>query len=1091
MKRKPRLHFVWKRIRKRVAALNVAILLSVLFSLNVLASAYSTITRFTYDFTGMTVREVFQVLEQQSKFRFFYNEDFSYIDKTVNLSVKDENVETILQKIFENSDITYKVLENDLIVLTVKAAKQQYTITGKVIDASTSEPLPGVNVVEKGTTNGTVTSLDGNFSLVVENENAVLVFSYMGYLSEEVSLTGQTVLNVNLVEDITELEEVVVIGYGSVTKRELTGAVSSVKEGDFNPGAVTDVMELVQGKVAGLSITKRDGGDPTKGYDITLRGVTTITGNTDPLVVIDGIPGGSLDAIAPDDIESVDILKDGSAAAIYGTRGTNGVILVTTKRGSKGRVNVEYSVRFFTERVLNRIEVLDSSEYMEMKRRFQESSDVKKRTRARSMENFGYDTDWFDEILQTPFCHSHHLSLDGATEKTNYRVSFDFSDQDGILLNSHSQELRVITTLQQSALNNIVKFNVQLGLTDNKSNPVDYNAVRQTIQRNPTEPVKNPDGSFYEIPGAWQYDNPVGVLEERVIDNAGSRFFGNLGIDVFPFKSLKLSVTGGLNRYRALNGFYMPSYSYPMETAGTKGSANRWAGNNIRKTFESTLEWKKTFNRHNIALLGGYAYEYFVEEEFYASTGNFITDDVLYNNLELGTFLSEGRAEMTSYKGESILSGFFQRTSYSYNNMLFVSASLRLEGSSKFGENNKWGLFPAASVAFDASQFFQSFTDVVELLKIRAGIGYTGNQGLEEYYIPIVRYGQEEGFFYYNGEQVRGYSPISNANPDLKWETKTEYNLGFDWLVLNSRLGGTIDLYIRDVRDLLLEYEVPMPPNLYPQMWANVGTMRNGGIELTVNANPVKRSKFSWDFNLTFDYRKNKVISLQSDYYKLEYRNIGDVGAPGISAWTHRLEEGEPIGNIHTYQFVDIDSLGKWVFKDIDNNDTIDTRDRTIVGNGIPDYYLGFTNTLRYWNFDLSFMLRGMFGYQVINAKRIWHENPMFLPRNVMKTAMDTELWDDPEFSSYYVEDAGFVKIDNITLGYTYPFKNNRFIRSIRAYVTVNNAFVFTNYSGTDPEVSFSGRTDSGDNIALEPGNDNRFDYPSVRTFIIGLNVKF
>jgi TonB-dependent starch-binding outer membrane protein SusC len=967
---------------------------------------------------------------------------------------------------------------------TENAIQQQVTITGKVIDATTSDPLPGVNILEKGTTNGTVTDLQGNYSLVVSGENAVLVFSYMGYLSEETSVTGKTQININLVEDITLLEQVVVIGYGSVTKRELTGSVASVKEEDFNPGAVTDALELVQGKVAGLSITKIDGGDPTKGYEISLRGATSINGTTNPLIVIDGIPGGSLEAIAPDDVESMSILKDGSAAAIYGTRGTNGVILVTTKQGSKGRVNVEYSVRAFTERVLNRIEVLDSTEYGIMRDRLASSTDRKKQSRAKSMTNYGYDTDWFNEILQNPFGQNHHLALDGGMEKTSYRISFDYNDQDGILLNSHSQELRVITSLQQSALNERMKFNIQLGLTDNKTNPVDYDAVRQTLQRNPTEPVYNADGSFFEIPNAWQYDNPVGELVERTNDNAGSRLFGNLGADIYLTKSVKLNLTGGANRYRTLDGFYMPSYAYPMENAGIKGTANRRAVNNITKTFESTLEWKKTYGSHNISLLGGYAYEYYMEEEFYGSNSNFITDDLLYNNLGLGTFLAEGRAEMTSYKGESILSGFFARAVYNFGNKYFLSGSIRREGSSKFGDNNKWGTFPAISAAWDISQekFFAPVSGTVQFLKLRIGYGITGNQGLDEFYVPIIRYGQDQGFFYYNGEQVRGYVPISNANPNLKWETKSEFNLGIDWLSLNSRLGGTIDYYIRDTRDLLEEYDVPVPPNLSSKMWANVMSMRNSGIEFTINATPLKKSRFSWEMNLTFDYRKNKVLSIQNDYYKLEYRNVGDVGAPGISAWTHRLEEGQPIGNIHTYRFLAIDSLGQWVFDDIDSSGTITTEDRTIVGNGVPDYYLGFTNTFRYGKFDLSVMLRGMFGFQIINAKRIWHENPMFLPRNIMKSAINTNLWDDPEFSSYYVENGDFVKIDNITLGYTYPFKNNKYLRSIRLYGTVNNAFVFTNYTGLDPEVSFTG---------LEPGNDNRFDYPSVRTFIVGLNVKF
>jgi TonB-linked SusC/RagA family outer membrane protein len=896
----------------------------------------------------------------------------------------------------------------------------------------------------------------------------------------------QKTINLTLVESIKNLDEVVVIGYGSVTKRELTGSVASVKEEDFNPGAVSDALELVQGKVAGLSVTKMDGGDPTKGYEISLRGATSLNGSTEPLVVIDGIPGGSLEAISPGDIESIDILKDGSAAAIYGTRGTNGVILITTKKGKKGRTYVELSARALTERVLNRLEPLTRDEYLAMKTEFENSDSPAKRSIADGMIDYGEDTDWFEEILRdNPIGQNYNLAIGGGSENTSYRVSFDFNKREGILLNNNSQDLRIISNIQQQAINNKVKFSVQMGLTDEKTNPVDYNAVRQTIQRNPTESVYNKDGSLTEYIGAWQYDNPVGILTERVIDNAGSRVFGNLGVDVMLAKSFKINVVAGLNRNRILNGYYAPSYSLPMETGGIDGSANRWAGSFFNKTFESTLEWKKTMAKHNLSLLGGYAYEYIVNEEFYASNSNFISDDLLYNNLGLGTFLSEGRAEMKSYKEESTLTGFFARGSYSYDNKYYLSGSIRREGSSKFGTNYKWGIFPAVSAAWDISQesFFENISGLVQFLKVRAGYGVTGNQGLDDFYIPMVRYKQDDGFFYYNGEKERGYVPESNANPDLRWETKTEYNVGLDWLLYNSKIGGTIDFYIRDTKDLLMLYDVPQPPNLAPEMWANVATMRNSGLEFTVNATPVQMDKFSWNFTFLFDSRNNKILSIQDEegYYTLEYLNQGDVGAPGISAWTHRVEEDEPVGNIHTYRYLGFDEEGLWIFDDINNDTTIDTEDRTVVGNGVPDYYLGFTNTFKYGKIDLSIMLRGMFGHQIINAKRIWHGNPKFLPRNVLKEAMNTELWDDPEFSSYYVEDGDFVKVDNITLGYTHPF-NNKYIKSVRLYGSVNNAFVFTKYTGLDPEVSFKG---------LEAGNDNRFDYPSVRTFIIGLNVKF
>jgi TonB-linked SusC/RagA family outer membrane protein len=959
--------------------------------------------------------------------------------------------------------------------------QQMTTITGKIVDEN-DQPLPGVNVVQKGTLNGTTTDIEGNYLINVPLENVTLVFTAVGYNTIEKPVDGQKKIDLKMEVDVESLNEVVVIGYGAVTKRELTGAVSSVKEGDFNPGAVTNALELVQGKIAGLSVTKVDGGDPTKGYEITLRGSTSINGSTSPLVVIDGIPGGSLDAIAPGDIESVDVLKDGSAAAIYGSRGTNGVILVTTKKGKKGALQVEFNSQYYTERVSNRLEVLNRDQYLQMKERFTTSKDRKIQKIGASMIDYGGNTDWFDQIIQKPFSHNQHLSLSAGSDKTNYRLSFDYTEQEGILLNSDKNELRVSYNMQQKALNDHMVFNVQLGMTDSKSNPVDYNAVRQTLQRNPTESVYNEDGSLTEFIGAWQYENPVGILTERVRDDASSRLFGNLGMDVYLTKSLKFSATGGLNISRALNGYYSPSYSNPSETAGVDGTANRYSEARKTSTFESILEYKKSLKKHSFTLLGGYAYEYYVEEGFFAENSNFITDYVLYNNLGLGTFLQDGRATMSSFKNESILAGFFARGAYNYDNKLFLSASIRREGSSKFGDNNKWGTFPAVSLAWDITQeSFMKGLPVINFLKLRVGYGVTGNQGLNEFYIPLVRY-KAEGEFYYNGELIRGYGPISNENKDLKWETKTEYNLGIDWMILNSRLGGSIDLYSRITSDLLEEYDVPMPPKLYPKMWANVATMSSSGVEFTINAIPVKSEKFNWNFNLTLDFRKSKVLSIQNDYYKLEYRNIGDVGAPGISAWTHRLEEGQPLGNIHTYRFESIDSLGKWVFADLDSIKGKSTGDRTIVGNGIPDFYLGLTNTFQYGNFDLSIMLRGMFGHQIINAKRIWHGNPKFLPRNVLVEALETNLWDEPEFSSYYVEDGDFVKVDNITLGYNIPFKDKKWLKSIRIYATCNNAFVFTKYTGLDPEVSFKG---------LEPGNDNRFDYPTTRTFLAGINVKF
>lgn len=977
---------------------------------------------------------------------------------------------------------------------------QEKVISGNITDASTGEPIPGVNVVEKGTTNGTITDINGNYELTISSPDAILIISYVGFLTEEISVGEQSVINIPLIENIEALDEVVVIGYGSVTKRELTGAISSVKEENFNKGTVSNPMQLVQGKVAGLTIVRPNGGDPTSGYEVFLRGSSSIKGSAEPLVVVDGIPGGDLNTIAPDDIESIDVLKDGSAAAIYGTRGTNGVILVTTKKGQLGKTQVEYSSSYFTEAVSRRLEVLSAEEYRNLKEEWANSDNDEKVEKAESMIDRGSSTDWFDAILRKPFSHKQHLALSGGTDKSNYRLSFDYVDLEGILLNSQKKEYKVSLNAQQNAFNDRVRFNTQMGLINGFYNPVNYDAVRQTIQRNPTEPIYNENGSFYEI-AQWQYFNPVALLEERNNDVKIARYYINLGAEVDITNSLRFGILTGLQIADTLSGYYEPSYTWNQYLEGTGGFASREATATETKTLENTLNWRKDINNHNINIIAGYSFQEFVYEGFYADNSGFISDDLLYNNLGLGTEVTEGSITLRSNKISSRLIGFFGRLSYHYAGKYFLSASVRREGSSKFGINNQWGTFPAVSVAWDISQ--ESFMEDLELfqqLKLRAGYGVTGNQGLDDPYIPYLRYGLE-GRFYYGGEYLQGFGPVSNPNPNLRWETKHETNIGLDWLMLNSRLGGGIDFYIRDTKDLLEQYDVPKPPNLYSSTWQNVGSMRSSGIELSINAIPVKQDKFTWNLDFVFDFRKNTVLSLSNELYSFEYRNIGDVGPPGISAWTHKLEAGQPLGNIHTLVYEGLDEDGKWIFRDYNpsadtvggtpSDGSITADDRDVVGNGIPKYYLGLTNTFQYGRFDLTIAVRGMFDYQIINAKRIWHDNPTFIPQNVFRTALDEKVWDVPQFSSYYVEDGDFVKVDNITLGYTYIFADIPWITSARIYATVLDAFLFTKYSGLDPEVSMRGSDPESSTYGLEPGNDNRFEYPRTRTFLIGFNFKF
>ncbi|MBN1952673.1 MAG: TonB-dependent receptor [Bacteroidales bacterium] len=974
---------------------------------------------------------------------------------------------------------------SDLMEPVQTASEQGKVITGTVSDEA-GTPIPGVNIVLKGTSQGAITDGNGNYEISVPSEGSILIFSAVGTVTEEILVGSSSVLNVMLLPGVEELDEIVVIGYGSITKRELTGSVTSMKEDDFNQGVFSDPIQLVQGKVAGLSIVRTNGGDPTEGFEMLLRGSSSLNGSTEPLVVIDGIPGGNLNSLAPEDIESIDILKDGSAAAIYGTRGTNGVILITTKKGHKGSLQAEFSSRYFTERVSNHIEVLSADQYRALKEEWASSDDPTKVAKAAGMIDHGSSTDWFDQIIRNPFSHNQYLSLSGGSEKTSYRASFDYTSQEGVLLESSKQEYKVGLNLQHSALNDKLKFNAQLGMSNNDYHPVDYDAVRQSIKRNPTEPVYNADGTLFEVEGEWQYQNPVGLLTQRINDNKSKKYFVNLGADLFITDALKVGAVISVHESDWLGGYYNPSYSFSQQVAGTRGYAYRGMSNDITKTLETTIGWNKQLGDHHINLLGGYSYQDYIQQSFEASNTNFISDDVTYNYLGLGTYLTEGRASMDSDKEASRLIAFFARGAYNFKGKYFLSASVRREGSSKFGVNNRWGTFPAVSAAWDISSedFMTSLN--MDILKLRVGYGVTGNEGLDDPYIPLIRYGYADRFLY-EGVYLQGFAPISNPNPDLKWETKHETNIGIDWMILNSRLGGTIDLYQRDTKDLLELYEVPTPPNLYSSTWQNVGSLRNSGVEFSLNATPVQKEDFTWKVNLTFEYRHNMLLSLSNEYYTLERKTVGDIGPPGISAWTHVYEVGQPIGNIHGYVFEGLDSLGGWIYRDYDpirdtSNGKVNVNDRDVIGNGIPDYYLGLSTTLRYKNFDLTIMCRGMFGHQIINVKRIWYDNPYFLPYNVMTSALEQEVWDSPDFSSYYVENGDFFKVDNITIGYNIPFNNSKWFSGGRVYFTTTNVLLLTNYSGVDPEVSIAG---------FNPGLDDRFDYPSVRTFLIGFNFKF
>lgn len=966
-------------------------------------------------------------------------------------------------------------------------ALAQQKVTGKVKDSS-GEPVIGASVVVKGNnTMGTITDFDGNFMLDVPTKS-VLVISYIGYVTQEVPTTGKNSLEIVLKEDTKTLDEVVVIGYGTQRKGDVTSSVASVKADNFVKGAVKDVGQLIQGKVAGLSITNPNG-DPTGSTQIRLRGTNTIGGaNTDPLVLIDGIPG-ELGTVAPEDVESVDVLKDGSAAAIYGTRGTNGVILITTKQAKGVDINqVEYNGYVSTSLIAKKLDMLNADEF---------------RTLYPDQDH-GADTDWIDEITRTPISHVHNLSLMGGNSKTNYIANLNYASRQGIMKKSDFESFQGRIEVTHRMFDDKLKLKFGLfGKKNQMESTTNGGSFRgwvygQATRRNPTDPVRNEDGTWNENVSKFEYENPLALLYEAEgnVKKTQLRYNGNIVYN--PIKDLTLSAVFSYIRDNMNRGYGETLNHISALRDGLAGWSSVGAYTKMEKLMELTAQYSKEIGVHKFSVLGGYSYNETDFEELWIDNYGF-QDDYFggWHNIGIGSALKDGKANIGSKKTPTNLIGFFGRATYSFKNRYLLMGALRYEGASQlWGTDNAWGLFPSVSVGWRITEeAFMKNQKIFDDLKLRVGYGVTGSQPKDPFLgVAMLKYGS---YAFVNGNWVQTIVPASNPNPDLKWEEKKETNIGLDFVSWGGRLSGSIDYYNRDVDGLIYEYGVPTPPNLYNKTMANGGTMRNRGVEVLVTVVPVQNKDFEWSTTGTFSLNSNKLISLSGSIFKSDYDyfNTGTVEYSGQVADSHRVQVGESIGNFYGFKVVDVDSEGRWIYEDR-NGELVNYKDFThapedkhVIGNGLPKWYAGWNNTLRYKNFDLNVTMRGAFGFQIINGGRMNYENVKNSRfENRLKSVNDLVFGKhtlspevEPEFNSYYVEDGDYWKIDNITLGYSFG-QVGKYIKSLRIYGSVLNALTITGYKGIDPEVSTDG---------LTPGYDTRDRYPSVRSFTFGVNVKF
>ncbi len=1078
-------------IKKNLLTMKLLIILLVLSVFNAAGSAYSQKT-FSLNLENITVGEVLHEIESTSDYKFLYRTDFIDLNRKVDLRADNSGVEEILGMIFPSQDASFRVFEDNLIAITNnKPLLQQQVVTGQVTDAGTGEPLPGVNIMIEGTLTGTVTNIDGNYSLTVDVPDAVLVYSFVGYVTRRVTVGEQRTIDVALSVDLAELDEVVVVGYGTQRRREVTSSIATVREEDFNRGAVSQSpLQLVQGKIAGLAISRASGGDPTAGVQMQLRGVSTVRGDASPLIIIDGVPGGNINTLAPEDIESIDVLRDGSAAAIYGTRGNAGVIIITTKKGTPGRPVVSYSAYAYTETWLNKPELLNAADWRQLRTDYANSGNPLLEGKASSIVDYGADTDWFDEITRsTPFSNVHNLSISGGSETTSYYGSVNYRDLQGFIRESNNNILNGRLAVTHSGMDDRLIVQMNLSNTFRKANPVDYGVYRQAMQRNPTLPVYNDDGSFREESG-WELYNPVAQLYQVDRDQQRNELLASTQATYELMPGLRISATGALQRYNDLMGTYLHRDAFASVQGGYQGEASRSSGQSVDRTFESTLNYNNVFDGiHSVTALAGYSYQDFMWEAFGARNRYFITNAFSYNNLGAGLHLPDGRyrgGDVWSNKNSSTLIAFFGRVNYSYDDIYMLSASLRREGSSRFGADNKWGFFPAISAGWTLSrESFMQNVGFVSDLKLRIGYGITGNQGIPNY-ISLERLGAQ-GMMLYDGEWISGFGPVSNPNPNLRWERKAETNIGIDAAFFNNVLAVNIDFYDRTTTDLLYQYAVPVPPNLHNRIWTNIGEINNRGVEFAMQSTPVQTGSFSWRTNFNISYNKNELVTLSNEEFQTRYQDLENIGAPGLNATpAFRLEEGQPIGNLFGWVHAGFTDDGRWLFWDETGTQKLTAseikyEDKKIIGNGLPKSWMGFTNTFSYGDFDLTVFLRGAFGFHLLNTRRIFFENRIMVPTNIMRSAMDSPVIDDPQYSDYYVERGDYVKLDNITLGYNIPVRSDRF-QMLRVYASGQNLLTITGYQGQDPEIGISG---------LTPGMDYRWIYPSVKTFTFGVNVQF
>lgn len=1027
---------------------------------------------------GTQLRDVLRKIEQQSPYLFLYNETQLDMKQKINEKITSPDIRKILDRLCGPIGIRYEIMDVQILLMpkidTGKPKPYPVPVTGYITDEKGS-PMEFVSVIDLLSGKGGLTNEEGYFRFFTDKDSCRLQISHLAY-KPELRTVGpdNRHLQIQLIPAVFNLDEVVAIGYGTLARKELTSAVGYVSSERFLSGKVNNPIQGIKGLIAGMSISGSSLSDINSIPDIQIRGAGSILAGNKPLVVVDGVPGVSLNSLSLAEIASISVLKDGSSAAIYGSNGANGVILITTKSGkSSDKLQANYQTYLAAAHEYNRPRILSPEAFVA----------------AGRDADLGYHTDWQAALIRScPLEQNHDLSIQNGWKSGAFRISMNYRDGQGLDIVSSRREYALRTHISQNLLSGYLELTVSLAYKKQHLRLGNHTAFQQAMLANPTAPIyTDEEETEYLYPSGFERDNPVASLKEENRQQENQFMTGSLTARINWSKPFYSTIMLAENREESEENVYWTSRAKESVDNNRKGRADRTSSKYVNRTLDWTNHYDKAWDQHTVKAMIGYSFQRWDHSGMNAGNADFPTDFFTWNNIGTGSYLTDGKATLSSFKNSSKLISVFARFNYSYRDLLMLSASFRREGSSKFGANHKWGNFPALSGGIRLSELPAFQTEWLDDLKFRVGYGVSGRHNFSPYQSLETYAGA--GKVMVDGKWIQVFGPSNNPNPDLRWEKSLHTNIGAEAILFNSRLMLSLNLFKRTTKDLLFVYNAIKPPMIHDNITTNVGTIDSKGLEWEMNWLPVRTKNFQYSASLTGSLLSSTLKSLSNNQFKLGYTYLYDLPAPGLPGPAIRLEEGKPIGSFFGWRYAGTDSEGNILVWSKEGRKIPTTErteeDKNFIGNGVPKVQLSFSHTFTWKNFDLRLFFTSWLGYDLLNLKQMYYGLQNVPVTNLLEDAYtrNDAIKGDKIYCDYFLENGNFLKLEELTLGYKIPLPDNKWIQSLRCYFSVNNVFTLTGYTGGDPaNINVNG---------VEPGIETTSIYPVARTFTLGLSVQF